>query len=51
MATKENFLCNFVTDQSLKLVVVAFPVGAQDYENSTTTGLPVFDMIDWLGTG
>ena len=26
------------TDQSLKLVVVAFPIGAQDYGNSTTTG-------------
>ena len=24
--------------KSLKLVVVAFPVGAQDYGNSTTTG-------------
>ena len=27
--------------KSLKLVVVAFPLGAQDYGNSTTTGLPV----------
>ena len=27
--------------QSLKLVVVAFPLGAQVYGNSTTTGFPV----------
>ena len=28
-------------DQNLlEMVVVAFPLGAQDYENSTTTGLP-----------
>ena len=25
----------------LKLVVVAFPLGAQDYGKSTTTGLPM----------
>ena len=27
--------------KSLKLIVVAFPLGAQDYGNSTTTGPPV----------
>ena len=27
--------------KSLKLVVVAFPLGAQDYRNNTTTGPPV----------
>ena len=27
--------------KSLKLVVVAFPLGTQDYGNSTMTGLPV----------
>ena len=27
--------------KSLKLVVVAFPLGAQDHGNRTTTGLPV----------
>ena len=27
--------------QSLKLVAVAFPLGSQDYGNSTTTGAPV----------
>ena len=27
--------------KSLKLVVVAFPVGTQDYGKSTTTGPPV----------
>ena len=27
--------------KSLKLVVVAFPLGAQDYGNSTTAGPPV----------
>ena len=27
--------------KSLKLVVVAFPLGTQDYGNSTTTGPPV----------
>ena len=27
--------------KSLKLVVVAFPLGAQDYGNSTATGPPV----------
>ena len=27
--------------KSSKLVVVAFPIGAQDYGNSTTTGQPV----------
>ena len=29
------------TPKSLKLVVVAFPLGTQDYGNSTTTGPPV----------
>ena len=27
--------------ESLKLVTVAFPIGAQDYGNITMTGLPV----------
>ena len=33
--------------KSLTLVVVAFPLGAQDYGNSTTTGPPVSEL--WTG--
>ena len=34
--------------KSLKLVVVAFSLGAQDYGNSTTTGLPLSG--EWTGS-
>ena len=33
--------------KSLKVVVMAFPLGAQDYENSTTIGPPVSGY--WTG--
>ena len=33
--------------KSLKLVVVGFPLGTQDYANSTTTGPPV--SRSWTG--
>ena len=34
--------------ESLKLAVVAFLLGAQDYGNNTTTGVRI---IDWSSTG
>ena len=37
--------------KSLKLVVVAFPLGAQDYGNSTMTGPASVRIMDWLSTG
>ena len=38
--------------KSLQLVVVAIPVGTQDYGNSTMTAWPVtVRTMDWLSTG
>ena len=38
--------------KSLKLVVVAFPLGAHDYGNSSTTSWPAsIRIIEWLSTG